>query len=200
MSPRRVRVAHDRGVALFEYTGLLLLVAAILGAILAAFSACADRTVKPRTAALSRAALQRDTQSAIEAARKALENDDCNNAISGPRLSGEDARDVLDHVAITDYQTFDNQGHDLGISTFGKGSRGKITFFGMFHRTPPNRFYYPLAKFKDGRNNLTEAEFQTLAVLHEVGHLTGANQPEPPGEPGAAFNETILRECLGVIE
>jgi hypothetical protein len=39
-----------------------------------------------------------------------------------------------------------------------------------------------------------------MIVLHEVGHSTGAHPKEPPGEPEAPFNETLLRRCLGVIK
>ncbi|HEY7487264.1 MAG TPA: hypothetical protein VH912_22605 [Streptosporangiaceae bacterium] len=192
MSPHQVRIARDRGVAMVEYLGLL----ALLASIFIAFSSCASQQVKKRAPALDRSMLQKDTQAAIEGARKALQDDDCNNAISGP---AGDARDVLDYVAMQDYSTFDAPKGQLADSR-GRGARGKITFYGAFHRTQPNRFYYPGAVFKDGRTDLTPEEFQIMAVLHEVGHSTGVHPKEPPGEPGAPFNEAILRRCLGVIQ
>jgi hypothetical protein len=137
-----------------------------------------------------------DQQAKLDAMIVLLQSRACSDLVTGPNpIGGKDAFFRLANSSVftdvsTDPNLFaevfpwsDGRAAIIVYPAFMGATYSNPTVRGVFGNTPYNPPPSPY-------------EVRAAMILHEVGHLTGA-QSHAAGDPNVAFNKRILEQCFG---
>jgi hypothetical protein len=130
-----------------------------------------------------------------------LGNPACNNLVTGPNSpGGASALSILQTVPFVNSATPSPTDTPTSIvlaqAPESAGAAGSITFFPAYNSVTSSTIYGTLSPGAHLSRTLTPEEVQAVVMLHETGHLTGANN-HAMGDAGQ-FNQFLLNLCFGV--
>lgn len=133
-----------------------------------------------------------------------LANPACANLISGSNpAGGVSGYNVLGSVPfITSFTPSPSDtatAKAVASAPVGAGVNGHITFYPVYNSITSANIVTTLAPGAHLSRPLTQEEAQAFTILHEDGHLTGANIAHTNDDPtNATFNLWILNLCFGI--
>jgi hypothetical protein len=124
----------------------------------------------------------------------------CLSLISGPNGDAYAVLVAIDPKIVESRRPKPGSESAIADATSNTGVNGVLRVFRPFYRiTYANSGILPDYRRRDLVRRPTADEMRALVILHELAHITGAND-HPAGDPDREFNDLILKRCLKLFK